>query len=57
MIRFFKGSKTEECGWGQGDAPLGTEKNLKEFFAASPSAETAVPGGKSRLEKDSSSSI
>jgi hypothetical protein len=57
MMRFFNGCKNEECGGLKGKFPLGTEKNLKEFFAASPSGETAVPEGKSRLEKNSSSSI
>jgi hypothetical protein len=34
--------------------PLGTEKNSREFFAASPSGESTVPAGKGWLEKNGS---
>jgi len=47
MMRFFNGCKTEECGGVKGTLPLGCR----------PLGETAVPEGKSRLEKNSSSSI
>jgi hypothetical protein len=39
---------------GPGNAPLGTEKNSEEFFAASPSGEPTVPVGKGWLEKNPS---